>query len=63
MIATFADDAVLLSTHTNIKTAVENLQQIVNSSMQWFKIWHLTERKGRKERFYCELVKIFVYAS
>ena len=40
MIDTFADDTVL-SSHKNVKTAVENLQQTVDALMQWFKIWHL----------------------
>ena len=40
MIATFADDTVLLSSHKNVKTAVEKLQQTVDVVMQWFKIRH-----------------------
>ena len=45
MIATFADDTILLS--SNIKTAVENLKHILNSLMQWFKIWHLNVNNNK----------------
>ena len=41
MIATFADYTVLLSSHKNVKTAVENLQQTVGALIQWLKICHL----------------------
>ena len=39
MIATFADDTVLLSSNKDIKIAVANLQHLLNSTLNWFQNW------------------------
>ena len=60
MIATFADDTVLLSSHANIKTTVENVQQIVNSLMQWFNIWQLNVNNNKSLQVIFTTTKKFV---
>lgn len=39
MIATFADDTVLLSASTNINSAIQNLQVLLNTTLNWFQAW------------------------
>ena len=41
MIATFADDTVLLSSHSSINTATNVLQNMLNNIIKWFDYWNL----------------------
>lgn len=41
MLATFADDTVVLSSDTCIKDATRQLQLILNSTLNWFNTWNL----------------------
>lgn len=42
MIATFADDTVLLSSNANINTATTKLQLMVDNIILWFKTWRIS---------------------
>ena len=39
MVATFADDTILLHSHNNLARATESLQEILNTTMKWFAKW------------------------
>lgn len=41
MIATFADDTVVLSSHENITAATRILQETIDDIMQWFRKWNI----------------------
>ena len=41
MIATFANDTVLLSSHSNIRIASEVLLNMINNIIIWFDYWNL----------------------
>lgn len=41
LIATFADDTILLASHKNINIATNNLQSIINKTIDWFNTWNI----------------------
>ena len=39
MIATFADDTILLSSNKDLTMAISNLQQLLDNTLNWFETW------------------------
>lgn len=50
MIATFADDTVLMSSSACEKTAASALQQIMTQTVSWFERWGIEIKKDKTQQ-------------